>query len=280
MDEELRIITWNVRGTAKSGARAHKIAKIASRQPDIVALQEVSFTGVTDLKQRLAAYGLPHFERFDDAVLATRLPILERLSIMVPDGSALVSARLDTSFGPLEVHCVHVIPGETDRQKKIDTFKQMAAAMQMPAMGHRILCGDFNSPNEEDLYGVIIPFGYGENTPIGKAQCAAERSVLEGLMPYDLTDVWRTCYFDELTRRYRSGIPPYSWEHSTVRKDTGVPTRRRFDHIFASASLNAQTCQHHHAWIRDRDLGKDDPRNLGCSDHAAVEVVFKPVRLV
>ena len=85
----------------------------------------------------------------------------------------------------------------------------------------------------------------------GERWDAAERSILTGLAPYDLADVFR--------RLHGYGVAEFSWRL----KRLGKFRDSRFDHVFASATLNPVECPYVHAW-----------RESGLSDHSGLEVVF------
>jgi hypothetical protein len=102
--------------------------------------------------------------------------------------------------------------------------------------------GRFNVPWPERILSVDI------ETPCG----------LQALAPYDLHDVYR--------RLHGYATQAYSWyprRHDPRRQAQMIG--RRFDHGFASASLNAVSCTYLHAF-----------RTSGLSDHAALEITFRP----
>jgi exonuclease III len=84
----------------------------------------------------------------------------------------------------------------------------------------------------------------------------AERSILTGLADFDLFDVYRQIH----------GYERQEFSYSFTRK--GRTVARRFDHVFASRSLNAVSCRY---LIKLREQG--------LSDHSPIEVVFSPVLL-
>src|SRR5437763_497727 len=87
---------------------------------------------------------------------------------------------------------------------------------------------------------------------------------------------WRATYVRSLTRppawsgraRMHAGTPRRLWatdapDASWVLRRDGKETGRRYDHVFASARLNATRCAYlHHL------------RESGLSDHAAIEADF------
>jgi exonuclease III len=127
----------------------------------------------------------------------------------------------------------------------------------------RILCGDFNSPQEEKANGEVITWGQeiasnGKVTvwgrwkgDTGKRWDSAERNVLLGLGRFDLRDVFRALH------GYRRQ------EFSFYARPKAGLFGRRFDHVFASTSLKPTACIYIHAF-----------REAGLSDHSAIEVTF------
>jgi exonuclease III len=160
---------------------------------------------------------------------------------------------------PLEVHTTHVPPGASHDWLKICTlegiFHRLARACPFP----RVLCGDFNTPQDELPTGEVITWGQRKMTdglyaiPRGKERWdRGERDVLVGLGGFDLPDVYR------LLHGY--GASEFSWFWKAKEREIG----RRFDHVFASRRLNATACRYLHG-----------PRVVGLSDHAPVEVDFQ-----
>jgi len=134
-------------------------------------------------------------------------------------------------------------------------YRRLAYQSDIP----RILCGDFNSPQQETTDGQLVTWGekLEKNGEISGGEgrwAVGERSVLKGLAEYDLPDIFR------LLNGYQ--IQEYSW---FMRFKGRIAAKRRFDHIFASKSLNAVECQY---------LGEVVEQKL--SDHAAIEAVFEP----
>jgi exonuclease III len=80
---------------------------------------------------------------------------------------------------------------------------------------------------------------------------AGERNILCGLQPFGMRDVFRSL------NGYH--VDACSW----VARRKDLVRRRRFDHIFASASLKPLSCEYGTAWLEER-----------LSDHAPIEAVF------
>ena len=124
----------------------------------------------------------------------------------------------------------------------------------------RILCGDFNTPQQEEPDGTVMTWGERRNrkgeirTLKGFAEWdEAERSVLTGLANHDLPDVFRSLH--------GYGREEFSW----YLKRKGKLIGRRFDHVFASRVLRPTRCEYLHA-VRER----------GLSDHSPILAVFSP----
>lgn len=272
----MKLITWNLAGRTSRIDR--QVDALASRAPDIVALQEVTERGSPTLRACLNQCGLTHIvDGFELApssecprryrqMVASRYdisPILEPVAI--PFQEALLVAEIDTPFGPIDLFNCHVPPGSPHGWSKIETFEGVFSHLAHHATRPRILCGDFNSPQAEMPDGTVITWGQHIRQDgsvrirrrIRGGDAArwdtAERSVLQGLREYDLPDVYRELHgFDRSTFSLRL-------------MHKGRATDRRFDHVFAAPSLNPIDCRYLHEF-----------RSGGLSDHAGLEVEFQP----
>ena len=99
------------------------------------------------------------------------------------------------------------------------------------------------------------PNGRGTPPPGADAWDSGARSVLEGLATYDLRDVCRALH---------PSAEAFSWYWRGGGRGGAKPVGRRFDHIFAAASLGATACQCEHG-----------VRGDGLSDHSAILADFK-----
>ncbi|MCX5691149.1 MAG: endonuclease/exonuclease/phosphatase family protein [Planctomycetota bacterium] len=271
----MKLISWN---TAKRVSRAeHQAVALLERRPDIVALQEVNRRSLSILMNRLAAGGLNHvvsavpLETKDSQARAIGVVIASRFPVSpVADGLTLstwpekcATALVESPLGPVEVNTVHVPPGASHGWEKIRVFEAVYQSLARASSTHRILCGDFNSPQAELETGEVVCWGK-RLTKGGQWQLRrtrrggsgleweqGEASVLVGLREFDLNDVFR--------RVNGYGAPAFSIEM----KRRSTVTRRRFDHIFASESLGAVSCNYLH------ELRED-----GLSDHAPIEALF------
>ena len=141
-----------------------------------------------------------------------------------------------------------------NRRQKIDTFNAIYAALAKKSDRHRILGGDFNSPEEEYSNGTIKTFDYKNEKcdPIKGRDC--ERNVICSLADFDLKDTYLQL------PKHKTGAGEYSW----VNRRQGKETKRRLDHILSSASLHPTDCGYLHDCLK------------GLSDHAPVFAVYEP----
>jgi endonuclease/exonuclease/phosphatase family metal-dependent hydrolase len=252
------------------------VAAVLDRSPDVVALQEVTRASYQVLAKCLEDAGLRYAvsavpmgvmeskARSLGVMIASRYPMHERRGMFTlhwPEKG--VSALVQSPLGQVEVNTVHVPPGSSNGWVKIRVFESIFTALNVPAANHRVLCGDFNSPQAELENGEVICWGQRlckdgqwrlqRSRRGGSAEEweKAEASVLVGLRESDLSDVFRG------VNGYR--LPAFSVE---MRHGNTI-TRRRFDHILASASLRPASCEYLH-----------DFRERGLSDHAPIEAVF------
>jgi endonuclease/exonuclease/phosphatase family metal-dependent hydrolase len=271
----VKLISWN---TAKRAGRAEQqAAALLEQHPDVVTLQEVNRRSFPILVKSLGAGGLGHVmsavpmetevsqSRAIGVMIASRFPLSP-----VSGGLALakwpeksVAAMVQSPLGPVEVNTVHVPPGASHGWEKIRVFEAIYAALAKKSVTHRVLCGDFNSPQAELETGEVICWGKRltkrghwvlqrsrKGGPAHEWE-RGEASVLVGLGEFDLNDVFR--------RVNGYHVPAFS----IAMKHGSTITRRRFDHILASGSLGAVSCKYLH-----------DLREQGLSDHAPIEAVF------
>lgn len=275
----MRLISWNVK--LGGGSRIEKQVKaLCARKPDVIALQEVTPKTVGDFRRLFEKTELKHiadsFPRCNSnqlksgrqfgELIASRweLEQIASTEFGAPWSEKVLSVVIAAPRGDVEIHTVHVPNGSQHGRIKIEMFGAIYKRLACNTRCHRILCGDFNSPQEETPEGRLITWGQRENAAgrfvIGKG-CwdgvteerwdLAERSVLEGLRRYDLNDVFRSKH------GYRKKASSF------YTNNRGRSVGRRFDHIFASSSLNIVECEY-----------LQHLRRL--SDHAPMEAVFQP----
>ena len=174
----LSVISWNT--AHRTGKLSRQVAAILDREPDIVALQEVTASTQPRLACGLAKGGLKHFACSLDSgdgtesrsgprrygvAIASRFPLQQesRLSLPVPWPEKTLSCVVHCSFGPVEVHSAYVPPGSSNGWIKIETFEGIYHGLSQTKTAHpRILCGDFNSPKEEHADGTVVAWGSNE----------------------------------------------------------------------------------------------------------------------
>lgn len=274
----MRLISWNL--NARRAKAPLQVAALIAREPDIVALQEVTKSTLPILRAALIAGGLTNVEDsfslapdgFDakgprryGQITASHysLSSMPPTLFALPWPERVLSVRVDVNRRALDIHNTHIPPGSGNGWTKIAMLNGIHAALAVSASVPRILCGDFNTPQHETATGEVITWGQRRSSDgswrvvgtrrggPGAEWDAGERQVLTGLADYDLIDVYRAL------RGYTE--TDSSWVLSRGGKETG----RRFDHVFASSALRAVSCSYlHHL------------RVSGLSDHAPIEVEF------
>lgn len=259
----MRVITWNV---ARRVSRiAEQAMALAGREPDLVALQEVTRGTVALWRAALGTIGLPNVAcSLDDAdplrepanrrstgvMIAAREPVepVACLGVPWPETALAVlapSVRVDT---------VHV-PNAANGWVKVRTLQAIRAGVAAPPQGHhaRIVCGDFNVPRREHPDGTVISFARDSREKLrperGVEWDEAELGVVPGLRDFGFSDAFRTVH------GYARREP--SW---TFRRMGGHDGGWRLDHLFVSPGFEVLESRYHHGW-RDADL----------SDHSALE---------
>lgn len=252
----MRLISWNVNG--RVGIIQDQINAIGKRKPDLIALQEVTQKTSPIFHEGLHRQGFEYvvdsFERIKEkneligprrygVLIASRFPLSRIAQIKVPWEECALSVEVENPLGRIQVHAIRILPGCTNGNIKIETLNAIHNHLRRKSATPRILCGDFNTPQEEKEDGRIIPWGT-EEWAVG------ELNILEGLTKFGIMEVYR----------YRNGFSntqEFSWY---ARPHIG----RRYDHIYASSSLLKKAkCEYIH-WLREKKL----------SDHSAIMADF------
>lgn len=265
-DRCLRLITWNV---ARRVSRiVEQATALAVREPDVVALQEVTRRTLPVWRSAFEFMGLAHVRASLDAADPARIPATRRLTgVMLASRTALCDARqplvvpwpetsmcaaAQTDQGPVEVFCVHV-PNAANGLIKVKTLQAVRHGLIAAEPAPRVLCGDLNTPRRELPGGQVISFARDSRGRLrpdrGPEWDAAELDVVPGLQELGYQDAYRALHAHD--------APEPSW---TWKRIAGHHGGWRIDHIFASPQLRPVACLYHHAW-RDQDL----------SDHSALE---------
>ncbi len=276
----LRLISWNV------AARRHLLPAQAGalfdHAPDLVALQEVTKTTVGPWREALAAAGLTRVvdsfmlapdhalltgpRRYGE-LLASCWPVsaLPPLAVELPWPERVLSCVLESPWGPVEAHTTYVPPGVTNGWVKIGTLTGLYRRLAGGIDGHRLLCGDLNAPQAELPDGTVVTWAQRIGVE-GRIVCrgrwrggrgedwdAGERCITEGLAALGMPDVYRWL------NGHAAPEPSWYWQAK------GRRIGWRFDHTYASHSLNPVTCRYLH-----------EMREQGLSDHSPMEVCFAP----
>ena len=167
----LRVITWNV--ARRSSRLAEQGAALASRDPDVIALQEVTETTLPLWRAVLERIGLPHVRASLDTADPSRVPASRRrtgvlLASAVPLGTrprrfpvpwteTVVAAVAATAIGPVEIHCLHV-PNAANGWIKPQTLQAVRAGLEAAPPMARVVCGDLNTPRRELETGEVMSF--------------------------------------------------------------------------------------------------------------------------
>jgi exonuclease III len=261
----VRLITWNVAGRSKR--QAEQATAIAARQPDIVALQEVTRRTRPLWDRAFELMGLTHVSassvdrglcggavgRRTLVMIGARVALEElHRPLAVPRSESALSVLTRFSSGPLEIHCLHV-PNAANGWVKVETLQALRRGLETPSRTPRVLCGDLNTPRRELPDGTTISFARDSRGRLrperGPEWDAAELGIVPGLRDLGYRDAFRTRH------GYASRSPSWTWKEIA-----GHDGGWRLDHTFLSAGLFPLACQYHHQW-----------REQGLSDHSALE---------
>ena len=246
---------------------------MASRDPEVVGLQEVTVRTLPLWRAMLERIGLPHIRSSLDTADPARAPASRRRTgVLVASAGDLdertatlglpwpetgVSATAATSIGPVEIHCIHV-PNAANGWVKPETLEAVRAGLEAAAASARIVCGDLNIPRRELPDGKVISFAHDSRGRLrperGREWDEAELAIVPGLRELGYRDAYRSLH------GYASREPSWTW-----RQISGHDGGWRLDHMFTSAELEPVASAYHHAW-----------RDEGLSDHSALEADVQP----
>jgi hypothetical protein len=71
----------------------------------------------------------------------------------------LLSVSVTTPAGELEVHSAYIPPGSSHGLIKVKTFEAIYRRLARSCDRARVLCGDFNAPQEERIDGTVVTWG-------------------------------------------------------------------------------------------------------------------------
>jgi exodeoxyribonuclease-3 len=263
----MRVVTWNV--ARRASLLVEQATVLAGREPDVVALQEVTERTLSFWRDACAQIGLPHVRasldnadparapatrRRTGVLLASRLPLQDAgLTLPVPwRESALAACAMTADGVGVELHCLHV-PNAANGAIKVETLRAIRRGLAAGRPRPRVVCGDLNTPRRELPDGAVISFARDSRGRLraerGSDWDDAELGIVPGLRDLGYVDAFRALH------GYASREPSWTW-----RRIAGHGGGWRLDHLFASPPLRPLSCVYHHEW-RERHL----------SDHSALE---------
>ena len=298
----MRLISWNVARALKKVPEL--VEALGNRDPDIVAFQEVNAHAAPLFEKEFARIGLPYvahtlqdsFEgKLSGVLIASRfaLNLLTGLpqSELWPEGlhstesdsetltrhwsKRMLFVTINSPWGEIDLYNVYITPyysgerlpdGRPYHRVKLELLAGLYKTLSSHTNRLRILCGDFNTPQEERSNGEIITWGYekkknGDYKLTKPYQHELEINILSRLKDYDLLDVYRSIH------GYANSGSDEAISHVQVRQNKRTGEKHlfkwRYDHVFASKKLLPQSAQYLH------NLGM-----LKLSDHTPIEAVF------
>lgn len=262
----LRLVTWNV--ARRSSRIVEQATALAGREPDVVALQEVTRRTAPLWRGAFALMGLVHVRasldladparspagrRATGVMLASRAPLRDvDQPLALPWPETGLGAVVQTGPEPVEIHCVHV-PNAANGWVKVESLRAIRHGLAVAPPAPRVLCGDLNTPRREGPDGEVVSFARDSRGRLrperGPDWDAAELGVVPGLRDLGYRDAYRALH------GYGAKEPSWTW-----RRIAGHGGGWRIDHVFVSSQLLPVACRYHHQW-RDHEL----------SDHSALE---------
>ena len=275
----MKCITWNLKGIV--GKASKQMDAIIQLQPDILAFQEVTLNSIDIIRKKLS----PSYVNIVDSLelvqdksvlvgprrfgvlIATNYKIqtLDPKLFDIPWQERILSANILHPKDTIEFHTTYIPPGSTNRWKKIETLEGIYKQLAIQTDTKRILCGDFNTPQDELVKYGAVTFAQKINKigvpklkesfrgGSGKRWDEGERKILEGLRKYNLIDAYRHIH----------SIPKKAYSFEFVRKGK-VVSQRRFDHFFCSNECYPISAEY-----------LDKLRKNKLSDHSPLVVQFK-----
>jgi len=253
----VRLITWNVARRART--LIAQAAAVGAREPDLLALQEVTARTRPLWEAACATLGLPHVRctlawadparepaapRRHGVLLASREPLVPAEPLGVPWPESALAAHT----AGIEVHVVHV-PNAANGLIKPRTLSALRGGLASRA-GPVVACGDWNTPRRELPDGTVWSFARDGKGRLREERAGfwdeAELGVVPGLRDLGYADAFRALH------GYASREPSWAWRHGGG---------WRLDHVACSAALTPAAARYHHEW-----------RLEGLSDHSALEV--------
>ena len=258
--KEFSCLTWN---TAKRIKYSEEQTNFINYfKPDVVALQEVLINSDKKLKELLSTNYKNIISSFD---LAPDLKILTKKRMFgqiiasnfklepndpkdfnVPWQERVLSVKLFIDNSEIYFHTTHIPPGSGNGWIKTETLEGIYERLKEKKDNLNILCGDFNTPKEEDLKNGMMSFAQKINDKgeaivrksfrggEGVRWDKGERDIIVGLNEIGIEDSFR--------KLFSYDVKEYSWKFN--RKDNVI--KRRFDHFFASKKFKVMDAKYLH----------------------------------
>ena len=264
---EFSCLTWNTAKRIKYSQE--QVNFINSFKPDVVALQEVLINSDKKLKELLSTNYKNIISSFDlapDSKILTKKRMFGQIiasnfklepndpkDFNIPWQERVLSVKLFIDNSEIYFHTTHIPPGSGNGWIKIETLEGIYERLKENKDNLNILCGDFNTPKEEDFKNGMVSFAQRINTKAeakirssfrggdGARWDRGERNIIVGMKKHGIEDSFRTLY--------SYNTQEYSWRFR--RKDKVL--KRRFDHFFASNKLKVISAKYLHNQKRISD---------------------------
>ena len=167
-----KCLTWNL------GYRLKKISSqmkaVLDRNPNIIAFQEVTLESSKIIKKILSSSYkniVDSFELMSDqsllkgprrlgVLIATNydLKLRSQNEFDIPWPERILAADITILHETIEFYNTYIPPGSSNRWKKIETLEGLYKGLAKHTEKKRILCGDFNTPQDELLKHGVCTF--------------------------------------------------------------------------------------------------------------------------
>ena len=252
---------------------------VVERNPDIIAFQEITLESSKIIKKILSSSYKNIVDSFELMLDQSLLKGPRRLGVLIatnydlkprsqnefeiPWIERILAADITTPHETIEFYNTYIPPGSSNRWKKIETLEGLYKGLAKHTEKKRILCGDFNTPQDELLKHGVCTFAQKINKKgvpklkkifrggSGNRWDQGERNVLEGLKEFNLSDAYRRIH----------PIPKKAYSFVIERRGK-VVAKRRFDHFFLSKEFKIKSIEYLHQF-----------RESGLSDHSPLELI-------
>ncbi len=189
LPSELKMVSWNVHYGVTPGLGGGPdvdldaiAAEIASQNPDVVMIQEVTrgwiLAGGTDILQYLAdalnmhyVYVGAHDHQFGNAILSRyEFTDVQRITLPYgtgPQGRSAMVASIETASGPIQFTAIHLQHKDDDSTRVEQAEAFLAEVSDAPAA---VVAGDFNDTPESEVIELMLErFASAQDDLVGEA---------------------------------------------------------------------------------------------------------------